>query len=86
MENNKTFFSNAKTLLISALQHQLSPKQDDEMILLNLLNSRDEALAKEARQIVNACNQNLYSPVENEAARSKLIEQLSGLINQLSIA
>ncbi len=82
-EDNRTFFTNAKVLLISALQYQLSPKQDDEAILLNLLNSKEESLAKEARQMISVCNQNLYSPVEDEAIRIKIIERLSELIGQL---
>lgn len=82
-ENNRTFFTNAKTLLVSTLQYHLSPKQDDEMILLNLLNNKEESLAKDAQQIIAACNQNLYSPEEDNATRTKMIEQLSKLINQL---
>ena len=84
-ENNKIFFTNAKVLLISALQYQLSPNQDDEMILLNLLNKKEENLAKEARQIISVCNQSLYSPVEDEATRTKIIEQLGKLISQLEL-
>ena len=85
-EDNQIFFTNAKTLLISALQYHFSPKQNDEIILLNVLNTKDEVLAKEAKQIINTCNKGLYSPVEDEATRMNVIENLSALINELDKA
>ena len=82
-EDNRSFFTNAKTLLISALQFHLSPKQDDEVILLNLLVNKDETLAKGANHILSVCNKGLYSPVEDEATRTEIIEKLSTFINAL---
>ena len=82
-EDNKTFFGNAKTLLISALQFTLSPKQDEEAILINLLNNKDEAMAKEADEIMAACNRGLYSPVEDETARHAIVERLHKFFNRL---
>ncbi len=82
-EDNKIFFANAKTLLVSALQLRLSPKQDDEVILLNLLYGIDETLAIKARKIISVCNENLYAPSSDEVIRTALIEQLSELIQRL---
>ena len=82
-EDNKTFFTNTKTLLFSALQFHISPKQDDETILLNLLTMKNKSLADEARQLTSVCNQNLYSPVEDEATRTYVAERLSGLIHSI---
>ena len=82
-EDNTTFFTNAKTLLISALQFALSPKQSDESILLNLLQNQNEALAVKAKNVLLTCNRNLYSPVEDEATRNKVIEQLSEVVEEL---
>ncbi len=82
-EDNRTFFTNAKILLLGALQYKLSPKQDDEVILMNLLRSKSGPLAERAEAIVSLCNRSLYSPVEDEATRTKMIEQLSELINEL---
>ncbi len=82
-EDNRTFFTLTKTLLMSALQYNLSPKQDDETILINLLHNKNEALAKETKEIISVCNQGLYSPVEDEAVRSRIIEQVSSLIHRL---
>lgn len=84
-EDNKTFYGNAKTLMISALQFTISPKQDDEIILINLLKTKDEAMAKEAEMIAAVCNQGLYSPVEDEAERSIVVERLSKFIYQLDV-
>ncbi len=82
-EDNATFFTNAKTLLISALQFTLSPKQSDENILLNVLQNKSEALAAKAENVLLTCNRSLYSPVEDEATRNKMIEQLSEVIEAL---
>ncbi len=82
-EDNATFFTNAKTLLISALQFALSPKQNNESILLNLLQNKNEELAAKAENVLLTCNRNLYSPVEDEAVRNKMIEQLSEVIDEL---
>ncbi len=84
VEDNATFFTNAKTLLVSALQFAVSPKQDDEMILINVLKSKNEALAGKAKNILLVCNQSLYSPVEDEAIRNEIIEGISDVINKLT--
>lgn len=83
-EDNRTFFTNAKMLLIIALQFQLSPKQSDESILLNVLQNKNKALAEKAENVMLICNRGLYSPVEDEATRNKVIEQLSDVIEELS--
>ncbi len=83
-EDNVTFFTNAKTLLISALQFTLSPKQSDENILLKLLQNQNDALAAKAENVLLTCNRSLYSPVEDEATRNKVIEQLSEVIKELN--
>ncbi len=85
-EDNATFFTNAKTLLISALQFALSPKQSDENILLNLLQNKNGELAAKAEHVLLTCNRSLYSPVQDEAVRNKMIEQLSEVINELEKA
>ena len=82
-EDNTTFFTNAKTLLFSAVQFHVSPKQDNEGILLNLLDVKDKWLGEEARALTSVCNQNLYSPVEEEATRADVAERLGALMHLL---
>lgn len=82
-EDNITFFTNAKTLLFSAVQFHVSAKQNDETILLNLLDVKDKSLGEEAQALTSVCNQNLYSPVENEATRANVAERLGALIHSL---
>ncbi len=82
-EDNKTFFSGAKELLFSALQHCMAPEQTDEEELLNQLGKQHETLAAEAKQVVAVCNEGLYSPVESEEVRTHIINRLTYIINRL---
>jgi hypothetical protein len=85
-EDNYLFFTNAKTLLTSVLQHTLAATEQEENSVLLLLENKNAGLATEAKNIYATCNQGLYSPVIDENARASLIEWMDDVINQLQFS
>lgn len=81
-DDHRIFFTNAKTWLTALLQHTLGSTAQDENEVLQLASAKDEVMAANARHIYAACNQHLYSPVIEDHAREKLMEQLQALLRQ----